>query len=125
MREWLSAQAVGCGRGASTIVMAQAYPASTFAGFDYHAPSIEAARRAAADAGVAERVTFEVAGAKEYPGSGYDLICFFDALHDMGDPVGACRHVLRTLDADGALMLVEPRAGDRVEENLNPVGRLF
>ena len=116
---------VGCGRGASSIVMAQAYPASSFAGFDYHSASIEAARRAAAEAGVADRASFKVAGASDYPGSGYDLVCFFDALHDMGDPVGACRHVLETLDGDGTLLLVEPRAGDRVEENLNPVGRLF
>ena len=116
---------VGCGHGASSLVMAQAYPASTFAGFDYHAASIEAARRAAAEAGVDGRVRFEVAGATEYPGSGYDLVCFFDALHDMGDPVGACRHALETLRPDGTLLLVEPRAGDRVEENLNPVGRLF
>lgn len=116
---------IGCGRGASSILMAEAYPQSTFVGFDYHPASIEAARRSAAEAGVADRVSFEVAGAKEYPGSGYDLVCFFDALHDMGDPVGACAHVLETLAPDGTLMLVEPRGGDRLEDNLNPVGRLF
>jgi SAM-dependent methyltransferase len=116
---------VGCGHGASTIIMAEAYPASEFIGFDYHGDSIEAARRAAAEAGVADRVGFEVAGAKDYPGSGYDLVAFFDCLHDMGDPVGACRHVLGSLDSEGTLMLVEPRAGDRIEDNLNPVGRVF
>ena len=116
---------VGCGQGASTIIMAKAYPAARFSGFDYHAESIEAARRAADQAGVGDRVTFEVAGAKEYPGAGYDLVCFFDCLHDMGDPVGACRHVLETLDEDGTMMLVEPRAGESVEDNLNPVGRIY
>jgi len=116
---------VGCGHGASTIIMAEAYPASEFVGFDYHAESIAAARRAAAEAGVEDRVSFAVAGAKDYPGSGYDLVAFFDCLHDMGDPVGACRHALSSLDPDGTLMLVEPFAGDRVEDNLNPVGRVF
>lgn len=116
---------IGCGHGASTIIMAKAYPQSTFTGFDYHGPSIEAAERAARDAGVAERASFAIAGAKDYPGSGYDLVAFFDCLHDMGDPVGACRHVLESLDSDGTLMLVEPFAGDHVEENLNPVGRVF
>jgi SAM-dependent methyltransferase len=116
---------IGCGYGASTILMALAYPESSFVGFDYHAASIDAARQAAIQAGVADRVRFEVAGATQYPGSEYDLVCFFDALHDMGDPVGACRHALATLDTDGTLMLVEPRAGDRIEDNLNPVGRLF
>jgi SAM-dependent methyltransferase len=116
---------VGCGQGASTIIMAEAYPASTFIGFDYHEESIEAARRAADEAGISDRVDFEVASAKQYPGSGYDLVCFFDCLHDMGDPVGACRHVRETLDGDGTVMLVEPRAGERVEDNLNPVGRIY
>jgi 2-polyprenyl-3-methyl-5-hydroxy-6-metoxy-1,4-benzoquinol methylase len=116
---------VGCGHGASTIVMAKAFPKSTFAGFDYHGPSIDVARRRAKEAGVADRVTFERAAAKEFPGSGYDLVTFFDCLHDMGDPVGAARHVRSTLAPDGTWMLVEPFAGDRVEQNLNPVGRLF
>jgi SAM-dependent methyltransferase len=116
---------VGCGHGASTIVMAQAFPASRFVGFDYHAPSIDAARKAAADAGVGDRVTFEVASAKEFPGTGYDLVCYFDCLHDMGDPVGAITHARQALDADGTVQLVEPFAGDRLEDNLHVVGRAF
>jgi SAM-dependent methyltransferase len=116
---------VGCGYGSSTILMAQAYPNSTFAGFDYHEASIKSARKAADKAGVSGRVSFEVAKAKDYPGEGYDLVAFFDCLHDMGDPVGAASHVLETLDGDGTWMIVEPFAGDRVEENLNPVGRIF
>jgi SAM-dependent methyltransferase len=116
---------VGCGHGASTILLAQAYPKSTFIGFDYHGPSIDAARKAAEKAGVSDRVTFEQAAAKQYPGSGYDLVAVFDCLHDMGDPVGAATHVLRSLAKDGTWMIVEPFAGDRVEENLNPVGRVF
>ncbi len=116
---------VGCGHGASTIVLAKAYPNSTFVGFDYHAESIEAARKAAADAGVTDRVTFEVASAKEYPGTGYDLVAFFDSLHDMGAPVGAARHVRSALAPDGTWLLVEPFAHDRLEDNLNPVGRVF
>jgi SAM-dependent methyltransferase len=116
---------VGCGHGASTIIMAQAFPKSTFYGFDYHDASIEQARRAAADAGVADRITFATASAKDYPGEGYDLVCVFDCLHDMGDPVGASAHVLETLAPDGTWMIVEPFANDRVEENLNPVGRVF
>jgi SAM-dependent methyltransferase len=116
---------VGCGHGASTIIMAQAFPASTFVGFDYHEGSIEAARQAAAAAGVADRASFEVASAKDYPGAGYDLVAMFDCLHDMGDPVGAAAHVLATLDAEGTWLIVEPYAGDRLEENLNPVGRVF
>ncbi|MES1262338.1 MAG: methyltransferase domain-containing protein [Acidobacteriota bacterium] len=116
---------VGCGHGASTILMAQAFPKSHFWGFDYHAPSIEKARAAAAAAGVGDRTTFEVAPAKEYPGKGYDLVAFFDCLHDMGDPAGAARHVFSTLADTGVWMIVEPMAGDRVEENLNPVGRLY
>lgn len=115
---------VGCGYGASTIIMAKAYPDSTFIGFDYHAASIEAARRRAAEAGVSDRVCFEVATADAYPGT-YDLVTYFDCLHDMGDPVAASWHVLESLAPDGTWMLVEPRAGDRVEDNLNPVGRLF
>jgi SAM-dependent methyltransferase len=116
---------VGCGHGASTILMAEAFPNSEFFGFDYHEASIARAREAAAEAGVAERISFAVASAKDYPGSGYDLVCVFDCLHDMGDPVGASAHVLETLDADGAWMIVEPFANDKVEENLNPVGRVF
>lgn len=116
---------VGCGYGSSSILLAQAYSRTRVAGSDYHAPSIEAARKAAADAGVAERCTFEVASAKDYSGRGYDLVTFFDCLHDMGDPVGAAAHVLTTLDGDGTWMIVEPNAGDRLEDNLNPVGRIF
>jgi SAM-dependent methyltransferase len=116
---------VGCGHGASTIIMAQAYPQSTFVGFDYHEGSIKTAREAAAEAGVADRTSFEVATAKGYPGQGYDLVAMFDCLHDMGDPVGAAAHVLQSLDADGTWLIVEPYAGDRLEDNLNPVGRVF
>jgi SAM-dependent methyltransferase len=116
---------VGCGHGASTIIMAEAFPNSQFVGFDYHEASIERAREAAEQAGVAERVTFEVASAKDYPGTGYDLVCVFDCLHDMGDPVGASKHVLESLSPTGTWMIVEPFANDRVEDNLNPVGRVF
>lgn len=115
---------VGCGHGASTIILAKAYPRSTFVGFDYHAASIDQARRRAAAAGVGERARFEVASAKTFPGS-YDLITFFDCLHDMGDPVGAATHVRQSLADGGTWMLVEPRAGDQVQDNLNPVGRIF
>jgi 2-polyprenyl-3-methyl-5-hydroxy-6-metoxy-1,4-benzoquinol methylase len=116
---------IGCGHGASTILMAKAFPASTFRGSDYHEGSIEAARRAAERAGVADRVTFEVATAKEFGGGPFDLVCVFDALHDMGDPVGAARHVRSQLADDGTWMVVEPYANDTVEENLTPVGRVF
>jgi SAM-dependent methyltransferase len=116
---------VGCGHGASTIIMAEAFPNSQFFGFDYHEQSIERAREAAEQAGVADRITFAVAAAKDYPGSGYDLVCVFDCLHDMGDPVGASAHVLETLADDGTWMIVEPFANDRVEDNLNPVGRMY
>jgi SAM-dependent methyltransferase len=116
---------VGCGHGATTIMMAQAYPESTFTGIDYHEASIAWARRAAKDAGVADRCTFEVAAAKDFPGTGYDLVCVFDALHDMGDPVGAAAHVRATLAEDGTWLLVEPYAGDTVADNLNPVGRVY
>lgn len=116
---------VGCGFGASTIVLAKAYPQSTFVGYDYHEPSIAAARRRAVEAGVGDRVTFEVAGARTYPGRGFDLIAFFDCLHDMGDPVGAAKHVRETLAPDGTWMIVEPFANDRLEDNLNPVGRVY
>jgi SAM-dependent methyltransferase len=116
---------VGCGHGASTIIMAQAFPRSSFAGFDYHPASVEWARRAAGKAGVGAHATFEVAAAKDYPGTGYDLVTFFDCLHDMGDPVGAARHVRKSLAPGGVWMLVEPFANDRLEDNLNPVGRLY
>ncbi len=116
---------VGCGHGASTVIMAQAFPASRFAAFDSHPASIETARARAAEGGVAERVTCEVATAKAFPGTGYDLVCFFDCLHDMGDPVGAARHAREALAPDGTVLLVEPFAGDRLEDNLNPVGRLY
>ena len=115
---------VGCGHGASTIVMAKAFPRSQFTGFDYHEASIERARAAAAEAGVADNTRFEVAPAKSFTGT-YDLVAFFDCLHDMGDPVGAAAHVRERLAPDGTWMIVEPMAGDRLEENLNPVGRLF
>jgi SAM-dependent methyltransferase len=116
---------VGCGHGASTILMAKAFPKSTFVGYDYHGRSIEYARHAAKDAGLSDRVTFEVASAKEYPGRDYDFVTFFDCLHDMGDPVGASAHVLESLKSDGSWMLVEPYAGDKLEDNLNPRGRAF
>jgi len=116
---------IGCGHGASTIIMAEAFPNSRFVGFDYHQASIERAAEAAEEAGVGDRISFEVAAAKDYPGSGYDLVCVFDCLHDMGDPVGAAAHVRQSLDGDGTWMIVEPFANDRVEENLNPVGRIF
>ena len=116
---------VGCGHGASTILMAQAYPRSEFVGFDYHQASVEHARGAAAQHGLGGRVSFELATAKQYPGDGYDLVTMFDCLHDMGDPVGAAAHVRQTLTADGTWMIVEPYAGDRLQDNLNPVGRVF
>jgi SAM-dependent methyltransferase len=116
---------VGCGHGASTLILAEAFPRSKFIGFDYHAASIEQARAAAAAAGYGDRVSFEVASAKDFPGGGYDLICMFDCLHDMGDPVGAARHVRGALADEGTWMIVEPYAGDRLEDNLNPVGRVF
>ena len=116
---------IGCGHGASTILMAKAFPASTFVGTDYHEPSVEAARRSAERAGVAERVTFEASAAKDLAGGPYDLVCVFDALHDMGDPVGASRQVRSQVADDGTWMVVEPFAGDAIEENLNPVGRVF
>jgi len=116
---------VGCGHGASTIIMAGTYSKSRFFGFDIHAPSVDVARASAAEAGVADRVTFTAAAAKSYPERGFDLICFFDCLHDMGDPVGAARHAYQTPRDDGAVMLVEPFAGDSVADNSNPVGRLY
>jgi len=116
---------VGCGHGASTTLMAHAFPRSEFVGFDYHQGSIEHARKAASEEGLDGRVSFEVAAAKEYPGDGYDFVTMFDCLHDMGDPAGAAEHVLQTLAPDGTWMIVEPYAGDRLEDNLNPVGRVF
>jgi SAM-dependent methyltransferase len=116
---------IGCGHGVSTILLAQAYPESTFHGFDYHDASIERARQIAEAEGVSANTEFEAASAKEYPGDGYDLVCFFDCLHDMGDPVGALEHVRETIDDDGTVMLVEPFAGDSLTENLNPVGRVY
>ena len=116
---------VGCGLGASTRLMAQAYPRSQFTGFDYHPESIELARKKAKDGGLQDRARFEVGAAAAFPGSGYDLIAMFDCLHDMGDPVGAARHVRQALAPDGTWLIVEPIAGDRVEQNLNPVGRAY
>ena len=116
---------VGCGHGASTLIMAKAYPKSRFFGFDNHEPSIQRARQAAKAAGVADRVTFEVADAKSIPGAGYDVIAFFDCLHDMGDPVGAITRARQVLAAEGNILIVEPMAGNAVEENFNPVGRTF
>ena len=116
---------VGCGHGASTIVMAKAYPKSEFFGFDYHVPSIERARELAAEAGIGDRITFAQANAKEFPAKGYDLVAFFDCLHDMGDPVGAGKHVRETLAKDGVWMIVEPFAHDNLKDNLNPVGGVY
>lgn len=116
---------VGCGLGASTILMAQAFPESGFVGFDYHKASVLAARRRAKEAGVAGRATFKVGRSTDYPGGGYDLVAHFDCLHDMGDPVGAARHVRETLAPEGTWMIVEPFANDRPEENHNPVGRVY
>ena len=116
---------VGCGLGASTILMAQSFPRSKFFGFDFHPKSIELARERAKQAGVADRVKFEVASSTDFPGKDYDFVTHFDCLHDMGDPVGAARHVREALKPDGTWMIVEPFAGDRVEENLNPIGRVF
>ena len=116
---------VGCGHGASTILMATAFPHSEFSGSDYHEGSIAIARRRAHEAGVGDRAHFEVAPAARYAGEDYALVTMFDCLHDMGDPVGAARHVLSTLADDGVWMIVEPAAGDRVEDNLNPVGRAY
>jgi len=116
---------VGCGHGASTIIMAQAYPKSRFHGYDYHEPSIRHARDAAVKAGVADRVSFDVARAQDFPGKDYDMVAVFDCLHDMGDPVGASRHVKQALKPDGTWLIVEPFANDALEDNLNPVGRIF
>jgi SAM-dependent methyltransferase len=115
---------VGCGHGLGTILLAQAYPNSVFVGFDYHRASVEVARERAAAEGVADRVRFAVAGAGDFPGGDYDLVVHFDALHDLGDPVAAARRVRETLAPDGTWMIVEPLAGDRVQDNLNPLGRI-
>jgi SAM-dependent methyltransferase len=116
---------VGCGHGASTILMAQAFPASTFVGSDYHDGSIDTARQRAEEAGVTDRVRFEMAPAASYSGRGFDLVTMFDCLHDMGDPIGAARHVRESLLPDGTWMIVEPAAGDRIEDNFNSVGRAY
>jgi SAM-dependent methyltransferase len=116
---------VGCGKGASTLLMAKAFPKSRFFGFDYHDKSIEGAHESAKREGVADRVTFEVAKAKEYPGKNYDFVAVFDCLHDMGDPIGAAAHVLQSLSKDGTWMIVEPFANDQLKDNLNPVGRVY
>jgi 2-polyprenyl-3-methyl-5-hydroxy-6-metoxy-1,4-benzoquinol methylase len=116
---------VGCGHGASTIIMAGAFPSSRFVGYDYHERSVEQATERARSAGVDDRVRFEVASAKSFPGKGYDLVTMFDCLHDMGDPVGAARHVRASLAVDGTWMIVEPVAHDTLAENLNPVSRLY
>ena len=129
VREKLEAGArvadVGCGKGASTLLLAKAFPKSTFHGFDYHPQSIEGARESAKREGVADRVTFEVSKAKEYPGKDYDFVAVFDCLHDMGDPVGAAAHVRQSLRPDGSWMIVEPFANDELKDNLNPVGRVY
>lgn len=116
---------IGCGHGSSTILMAQAFPNSTFHGFDFHEPSIEHARERARTAGVANNTIFEVVTAKEYPGKDFDLVTIFDALHDMGDPVGACKHIADSLSKGGAFMLVEPFAGDALEDNKNPLAQIY
>ncbi len=116
---------VGCGHGASTILMAKAFPNSEFYGFDYHDKSIETARRKAVEAGVADRVTFAVANSKNYPGEDYDLVATFDCLHDMGDPVGASEYIRKSMNEDGSWLIVEPFAGDKPESNHNPIGRIF
>lgn len=116
---------IGCGTGSSTLLMAKAFPKSQFFGFDYHDKSIEAARASARCQGISDRVAFEVTKAKEFPGKGYDLVAVFDCLHDMGDPIGAAEHVLRSLAPDGTWMIVEPFANDQLKDNLNPVGRVY
>jgi len=116
---------VGCGLGASSRLIAESYPRSRVTGFDYHQESIELARKKAREAGLSERLSFEVAPAASFPGTGYDLVTVFDSLHDMGDPVGAARHVKQALAPDGTWLIVEPIAGDRTEQNLNPVGRAY
>lgn len=116
---------IGCGHGASTILMAQAFPQSSFVGLDYHDASIATARKRAAEQGVTGNITFEVKGATQFDGRGFDLVCFMDCLHDLGDPVGALARCRQALKPDGKVLLVEPYAGDRLEENLNPIGRMY
>jgi ubiquinone/menaquinone biosynthesis C-methylase UbiE len=116
---------VGCGHGASTVLLAQTYPRARILGSDYHQVSIDTARKRAADAGVADRARFEVASAQTFSGTGYDLVATFDCLHDMGDPAGAARHIRQALDADGTWLIVEPLAGDTFADNRNPVGRVY
>jgi SAM-dependent methyltransferase len=116
---------VGCGHGISTALMAKAFPASEFIGYDFHPSSVEAATAHAAEKGISRNTKFEVATAKNYPGKDFDLVTFFDCLHDMGDPAGAAAHVRQSLKPNGSWMIVEPMAGDRLEDNLNPVGRLY
>jgi SAM-dependent methyltransferase len=116
---------VGCGKGASTILMADAFPKSRFFGFDYHDKSIEAARSSASKNGLSGRVSFDVSSAKNFPGKDYDFVAIFDCLHDMGDPIGAAAHIRQSLAKDGTLMIVEPFANDRLKDNLNPVGRVY
>ncbi len=125
LRQGASVADVGCGHGASTVLMAKAFPNSHFVGFDYHGPSVERARLLAAKEGVADRARFETASAKDFPGAGYGLVTIFDALHDMGDPVGAAQHIKASLAPDGTFMLVEPNACDNLKDNLNPLGRMF
>ncbi len=125
LRDGAKVADIGCGLGASTIIMAQAYPKSLFHGFDYHATSIELARERAKAAGVGDRIVFQTAGAKDVPAGGYDFAAFFDCLHDMGDPVGAAKAVKKALAPDGTWMVVEPFAGDRLEDNLNLIGRIY
>jgi SAM-dependent methyltransferase len=116
---------IGCGHGAHTLIMAEAYPKSRFFGFDSHGPSIARARELASEAGLADRVVFDVASGTDFPGSGYDLIAYFDCLHDMGDPAGALSHARQVINTDGHLLIVEPMAGERDADNFNPVGRIY
>jgi SAM-dependent methyltransferase len=125
LRDGATVADVGCGHGASTLLLGEAYPRSQIIGFDYHSASIEQARKRATDAGLASRVSFEVAAAADFPGTAYDLVAIFDALHDMPDPLGAARHIRDALKPDGTFLLVEPYANDKLEDNLNPVGRLY
>ena len=125
LRAGARAADLGCGHGSSTLLLANAFPASEIVGFDYHPASVDVARKRAVEAGLADRVSFDVASASDFPGTDYDLVTIFDALHDMSDPLGAAEHVREVLKGDGTLLLVEPMAGDRVEDNLNPVGRLY
>ncbi len=124
LRKGITVADTGCGHGSSTVLMAQAYPNSSFVGFDYHAPSIHIAKERAQAAGVSDRVRFEVAKADEFPGT-YDFVTSFDCLHDMADPLGAVKHTKKALSGGGTWMIVEPQAGDELKDNLNPVGRVY